>query len=166
MVNIIKLRKKLKFLNYFSILNNNNVFFICSYGLDPAVSLLTKQNELKSQGFSFKFLDNKKITCFSFFSQKSFVFNGRILLIYKKDFDSSDNLSIRYILKNFSVLALSYSKVLYFKNQVCLLSNKKQKLEVKNFLVRSKLLVSAAFFQKLYFQVLNYERKLLEKIQK
>ena len=39
----------------------------------------------------------------------------------------------------------------------------KQKLEVKNFLVRSKSLVSVAFFQKLYFQVINYERKLLEK---
>lgn len=160
MTNITKLRKKLKFSNYFSIFKNNKAFFICLHEIDSSHGMHFNKKNLIENGFSLKFLDIKKLKRFSFFNPKLYSFNGRILLIYKKDLHPSDNQSIIYVLKNFPVILFSYDKVFYSKKRLLSLIKKKQKLDIKHLLFQSKSLISISFFSSIQRQIENYRIKL------
>lgn len=155
-----KIHKKLKFLEYFKILSDNKLIFICLYKNDLSKPFKVCREELAKQGFRFKFVENKKIRRFSFFKNVSNLLNGRLLLVYKNDFSSHDNLNVRYFLKNFFVTSFIYRNKMYSAKNLNFLDNKHQRTDVTFFREKCRSSVLLGLFGGLFTQVKLYENKL------
>jgi len=157
MYNITKLSNKLKISQYYSILKNNNLFFICTVRKDLNLSESKKKIELTNNGFSFKFIGNNKLKSFRFFKNVRSGLNGKIFFIYKKDFSSGDLVSLKYILKNFSILLFSYNNKFYSKKKISGLAKQVTDLSPENMFSGLLGNMYLSFFYKLHLQIESYK---------